>query len=70
MLLDKETQIKNLKESNDLLEKQKEFLQSACRKAGVEINNLKDTITKLEFDGFDPATTTVRWIMKGVDNGR
>ena len=48
MLLDKETQIKNLKESNDLLEKQKEFLQSACRKAGIEINNLKDTITKLE----------------------
>jgi hypothetical protein len=26
--------------------------------------------TKLEFDGFDPATTTVRWIMKGVHDGR
>ena len=23
--------------------------------------------TKLDFDGFDPTTTTVRWIMKGVD---
>ena len=21
--------------------------------------------SKLDFDGFDPATTTVRWIMKG-----
>ena len=48
MLIDKESQIKNLKESNELLEKQKEFLQSACRRAAVEINSLKDTITKLE----------------------
>ena len=48
MLIDKESQIKNLKESNELLEKQKKFLQSACRRAAVEINSLKDTITKLE----------------------
>ena len=25
--------------------------------------------SKLDFDGFDPATTTVRWIMKGVNGG-
>ena len=48
MLIDKESQIKTLKESNELLEKQKEILQSACRRAGVEIKSLKDTITKLE----------------------
>ena len=30
------------------LTKQKEFLQSACRRAGAEINNLKDTVEKLE----------------------
>ena len=28
--------------------KQKKFLQSACRKAGEEIKQLKDTIQKLE----------------------
>jgi prefoldin subunit 5 len=30
------------------LTKQKEFLQSACRRAGAEIKELKDTIQKLE----------------------
>ena len=30
------------------LTKQKEILQSACRKAGAEIRELKDTIQKLE----------------------
>ena len=30
------------------LTKQKEFLQSACRRAGAEIKELKDTIEKLE----------------------
>tara|TARA_Y100001937_G_scaffold123321_1_gene185978 strand:+ start:1477 stop:1818 length:342 start_codon:yes stop_codon:yes gene_type:complete len=30
------------------LAKQKEILQSACRRAGVEIKELKDTIEKLE----------------------
>ena len=44
----------NPKGSHDLeqriedLTKQKEFLQSACRRAGVEIKELKDTIQKLE----------------------
>ena len=48
MLIDKESQIKLLMEDCKSLEKQKEILQSACRRAGVEINSLKDTITKLE----------------------
>ena len=30
------------------LTKQKEILQSACRRAGAEIKELKDTIQKLE----------------------
>ena len=29
------------------LTKQKEFLQSACRRAGLEIKQLKDTIAKV-----------------------
>ena len=32
----------------DSLTKQKEILQSACRRAGAEIRELKDTIQKLE----------------------
>ena len=30
------------------LTKQKEILQSACRRAGAEIKELKDTVAKLE----------------------
>ena len=32
----------------DMLQKQKEFLQGACRRAGQEIRLLKDTVEKLE----------------------
>ena len=32
----------------DMLQKQKEFLQAACRRAGQEIKLLKDTVEKLE----------------------
>ena len=39
---------KNYEEQIDKLTKQKEFLQSVCRRAGSEINNLKDTVEKLE----------------------
>ena len=44
----------NPKGSHDLeqriadLTKQKEFLQSTCKRAGAEIKELKDTIQKLE----------------------
>ena len=39
---------KNYEEQIDKLTKQKEILQSACRRASVEIKELKDTIQKLE----------------------
>ena len=39
---------KNYEEQIDKLTKQKEILQSACRRAGAEIKELKDTIQKLE----------------------
>ena len=39
---------KNTKRRIEDLTKQKEFLQSVCRKAGTEIKELKDTIEKLE----------------------
>tara|TARA_R100001224_G_C3925245_1_gene116761 strand:+ start:297 stop:464 length:168 start_codon:yes stop_codon:yes gene_type:complete len=32
----------------EMLEKQKKYLQSTCRRAGKEINLLKDTVEKLE----------------------
>ena len=39
---------KNYEEQIDKLTKQKEILQSACRRAGMEMKELKDTIQKLE----------------------
>ena len=39
---------KNTNRRIEDLTKQKEFLQSVCRKAGAEIKELKDTIEKLE----------------------
>ena len=39
---------KNYEEQIDKLTKQKEILQSACRRAGTEMKELKDTIQKLE----------------------
>ena len=39
---------KNYEEQIDKLTKQKEILQSACRRAGIEMRELKDTIQKLE----------------------
>ena len=38
----------DLEQKIEDLAKQKEILQSACRRAGVEIKELKDTIEKLE----------------------
>ena len=51
---DKMANLINPKGSHDLeqriadLTKQKEFLQSACKRAGAEIKELKDTVQKLE----------------------
>ena len=39
---------KKMENTIESLTKQKEILQSACRRAGVEIKELKDTIQKLE----------------------
>ena len=39
---------KKMENTIESLTKQKELLQSACRRAGAEIKELKDTIEKLE----------------------
>jgi peptidoglycan hydrolase CwlO-like protein len=39
---------KKMENTIENLTKQKEILQSACRRAGLEIKQLKDTIAKLE----------------------
>ena len=40
--------VKSLITNIRMLKKQKEYLQSVCRKAGAEIKELKDTVGKLE----------------------
>jgi len=41
MLIDKESQIKNLKENQELLEGKIKFLQDTCRRAGTQIKKLE-----------------------------
>ena len=41
MLMDKETQIKSLKENKEALEGKVKFLQATCRRAGAQIKKLK-----------------------------
>ena len=41
MLMDKETQIKNLKENKEALEGKVKFLQDTCRRAGAQIKKLE-----------------------------
>ena len=41
MLMDKETQIKNLKENKESLEGKVKFLQATCRRAGAQIKKLE-----------------------------
>ena len=41
MLMDKETQIKNLKENKEALEGKVKFLQATCRRAGAQIKKLE-----------------------------
>ena len=40
-MMDKETQIKNLKENQTLLEGKVKFLQDTCRRAGAQIKRLE-----------------------------
>ena len=44
MLMDKETQIKNLKENVEALEGKIKFLQDTCRRAGAQIKKLEAEI--------------------------
>ena len=39
---------RKMENTNESLTKQKEILQSACRRASIEIKELKDTVKKLE----------------------
>ena len=41
MLMDKETQIKSLKENKEALEGKVKFLQATCRRAGAQIKKLE-----------------------------
>ena len=41
MLMDKETQIKSLKENKEALEGKVKFLQDTCRRAGAQIKKLE-----------------------------
>ena len=41
MMMDKETQIKNLKENQTLLEGKVKFLQDTCKRAGAQIKRLE-----------------------------
>ena len=41
MLIDKESQIKNLKENQELLEGKIKFLQDTCKRAGAQIKKLE-----------------------------
>ena len=41
MLMDKETQIKNLKQNVEALEGKIKFLQDTCRRAGAQIKKLE-----------------------------
>ena len=44
MLMDKETQIKSLKENKEALEGKVKFLQDTCTRAGAQIKNLEAEI--------------------------
>ena len=44
MLMDKETQIKRLKENTEALEGKVKFLQDTCRRAGKQIRRLEEEL--------------------------
>ena len=46
MLMDKETQIKSLKENKEALEGKVKFLQETCRRAGAQIKKLEAELKK------------------------
>ena len=44
MLIDKESQIKSLKENQELLEGKIKFLQDTCKRAGAQIKKLESEL--------------------------
>ena len=48
MLMDKETQIKSLKENKEALEGKVKFLQDTCRRAGAKIKELENRLDEAE----------------------
>ena len=46
MMMDKETQIKSLKENKEALEGKVKFLQDTCRRAGAQIKKLEAELKK------------------------
>jgi len=48
MLMDKETQIKSLKENKEALEGKIRFLQDTCRRAGAKIRQLEKALHESE----------------------
>ena len=44
LLIDKESQIKNLKENQELLEGKIKFLQDTCKRAGAQIKKLESEL--------------------------
>jgi len=44
MLINKESQIKNFKENQELLEGKVKFLQDTCRRAGKQIRRLEEEL--------------------------
>ena len=46
MLMDKETQIKNLKENVEALEGKIKFLQDTCRREGAQIKKLESELNE------------------------
>ena len=57
MLIDKESQIKSLKENKEALEGKVKFLQENCRRAGKQIRRLENEVENLKLRDDSPWKT-------------
>jgi len=57
MLIDKESQIKSLKENKEALEGKVKFLQETCRRAGKQIRRLENEVENLKLRDGSPWKT-------------
>ena len=57
MQMDKETQIKSLKENKEALEGKVKFLQETCRRAGKQIRRLENEVENLKLRDDSPWKT-------------